>query len=529
MAGRTAIPGPGRSEEAFLDGPFRLVLALAAVLVIAVVVRGIVGGPSGHVGTAAASPSPTRADPAAFLVSPPSAAPGMALTDQDGAPFTLAALRGRPTLVYFGYTHCPDVCPASVGIMSQVLASYGHDLAAIFATVDPARDTVPWLKEYVRYLPSGFTAVTGTDTQIRTVADAWGVKYARVDTPTPGEYSMSHTAEVFVIAANGQLVGRFPFGTTADSMLDFLRTELPIATAGPATSTPGSTPAPTPTPTASPSGAPVADLKVEVVSSSVWAGGASPLILALSGPEGRLADLGASVSVQLTRAGVSQGSSVAATPVRPEGLSDVSYVAFLDIPTTGWWDLRVTVVSGNAARTGWGSISAQDPGGTARLGVPAPTVRTPTLDDVGGRALAITTDPLPDLRLSTTSTADALAAGKPFVLVVDSVRFRVTPICGKAVLLAKYLLDRWTGMTFIHLEPYKYNVVTDTAVLDGSLGAPTIVPAAEAWGIASPPWGAGSMPWVFIVDSHGIVVAKYQGILGSADVDVLLTYLTARG
>jgi hypothetical protein len=70
-------------------------------------------------------------------------------------------------------------------------------------------------------------------------------------------------------------------------------------------------------------------------------------------------------------------------------------------------------------------------------------------------------------------------------------------------------------------------VVTDTAVLEGSLGDPTLVPAADAWGIGASPWGAGSMPWIFIVDGHGIVRAKYQGIVGSADVDVLLTYLAA--
>jgi hypothetical protein len=304
----------------------------------------------------------------------------------------------------------------------------------------------------------------------------------------------------------------------------------PGATASPASASPA--PASSPAATASPSptgtSALISDIQVEVVSSSVWAGGGSPVILRLTGPDGPVGDLGATVSVQLTTTNrQALGAPVVATAVQPSGVAEVSYVAFLEIPSPGWWSVVATVRAAGVVGVGTGSISAQDPGGTARLGAPAPSVRTPTLADVAGLALAVTTDPAPDLRMSRVSTADALAQGKPFVLVIDSVRFRVTPICGKAVVLAKYLGDRWTEMTFIHLEPYRYTVVTDTAVLDGSLASPTLVPAADAWGIGASPWGAGSMPWIFIVDGRGVVRAKYQGIVGRADVDVLLTYLAA--
>jgi hypothetical protein len=187
------------------------------------------------------------------------------------------------------------------------------------------------------------------------------------------------------------------------------------------------------------------------------------------------------------------------------------------------------VESGGSSLLGRTSVSALDPGATARLGAAAPDARTPTLDDVGGVALRVTTDPVPDLRMSRTSTVDALAAGEPFVLVVDSVRFKVTPACGKALSLAKYLQGRWPEVSFIHLEPYAYDVVTDTAVLQGSLGAPILVPAADAWGTGGAPWGAGSMPWVFIVDRDGRLVAKYQGVVGSDDIDVIVSMLAARG
>jgi hypothetical protein len=148
---------------------------------------------------------------------------------------------------------------------------------------------------------------------------------------------------------------------------------------------------------------------------------------------------------------------------------------------------------------------------------------------VGGDPKAVTTDPAPDLRLSQRSTADALDAGQPFVLVVDSTKFRVSPACGRAIIMARYLLDRWRDVAFIHLEPYRYTVQSDTPVLDGSLDAPTLTDPANAWGVGAAPWGPASMPWVFVVDGSGVVRAKYQGVSGSTDVDVILAWLAQGG
>ena len=259
-------------------------------------------------------------------------------------------------------------------------------------------------------------------------------------------------------------------------------------------------------------------------------GPASPAILVLTGPDGRLADTDASVTVQLTTSdGAPRGTPVVAKTVRPPGVAEVFYVVSLDVPSPGWWGLAVTATSGGQAMAGAGSLSALDPGTTVALGARAPDIATPTLVDVGGVALGVTTDPLPDLRLSEVSTATALAAGKPFVLIIDSARFKVTPACGKALGLAKFMVDRWPAVTFIHLEPFKYDVVTDTPVLEGSLSAPTLIPAADAWGIGGSPWGAGSMPWAFVVDGHGIIRAKYQGVIGSNDLDVIIALVAAGG
>jgi protein SCO1/2 len=528
----SGVPPTDAGERGILDGPFRLVLVLVAVLLVVIAARWVaamVGEPAaradltGDVTSAAAAP--IRYDPGV-------AAPPLALTAQDGSAFALTADRGVPVFVFFGYTHCADVCPATVGILGQVLASYGRDVRAVFVTVDPARDTVAWLHEYVAYLQTGFSALTGTSSEVRAAADAWGVRYARVDGDTPDEYSMAHTADVYLVDGAGMLRARFPFGSDASTMLGVLRAIAPgpAATEPAAVATPVSTAAATTAPDVAATDRPIDELEVTVVSTAVWAGQPSPLIVRLTDAAGQPVPDTTVVSVQpTTSARTPIGPPVPATAVHEEGVAATSWVANVDVPTPGWAGLAVSARWGDGTAAGMSSVSALDPGGTAALGAPAPRVRTPTIDDVGGRILAVTTDRLPDPRLSQVSTADALAAGEPFVLVVDSAAFKVTPVCGTAVALAKYLLDRWTTMTFIHLEPYAYDVITDTAVLRGSLGSPTIVPAADAWGVASQPWGAGSMPWVFVVDRHGITRAKYQGVVGSAEIDVMLSLLAAEG
>jgi hypothetical protein len=349
---------------------------------------------------------------------------------------------------------------------------------------------------------------------------------------------MAHTADVFLVDAAGMLRATFPFGTEPEPMTAVLHevvatTEVPgaspTATSSPSMTTP--VPAGCPLCAAPSSSVEVAEdsLGVTVVSSSVWSGPAGPIILNLSTGGVPLDDPDLRVSVQLTGlAGEAVGAAVAATPVRPPGVDAVSYVAQSAIPSPGPWRLRVTADRAGTTLRGTTTVTALDPGETAPLGGPAPRIATPTLDDVGGVVRAVTTDPAPDLRLSRRSTADALAAGQPFVLVVDSWRFRVTTACGQAIILARFLVDRWRDVGFIHLEPYRYSVVASTPVLDGTFDDPSLTEPAAAWGFGEEPWGATSMPWVFVVDGDGIVRAKYQGIIGTADVDVIVA-LIAQG
>ena len=523
-----------------LDRGFWLVVVLAVVLVVGMVARVVSesgGGSisasasagaaaSGAGASASSSASTIPADLASYLLDTPRDAPPLELTDQDGRPVSLAAFRGEPVFVFFGYTHCPDVCPATIGTVGLVMDGFGPGVQALFVTIDPARDTPTWLREYVRFLPQGFSTLTGSDAEIRSAADAWGVQYARVETTDPSAYAMAHTADVFLVDATGTLRAKFPFGTEPEPITAVLR-DVVANTASPSPSPTGCTYCSRPS-----SSAQVAEdsLGVVVASSSVWAGPAGPIILNLSVDGAMLDDSDLHPTVQLTGlAGEAVGAATEAVPVRPPGIDAVSYVAEIAIPSPGPWRLRVTADRADTTVTGTTTVTALDPGATAPLGEPAPGVATPTLDDVGGVARAVTTDPAPDLRLSRRSTVDALADGQPFVLVIDSTRFRVSPACGRAIIMARYLLDRWRDVGFIHLEPYQYTVVASTPVLDGSLDDPKLTDPAAAWGFGAAPWGATSMPWVFVVDGDGIVRAKYQGVMGTADVDVMVALIDQGG
>jgi protein SCO1/2 len=509
-----------------------IALVAAALLAIAIAVPKPPSPAAGRAATAPAILSPT--DPA---VHP---APEIELTDQDGQPFRLSSLRGRPVLVFFGYTHCPDVCPATVGTLNEVLAKVGSAPRVVFVSIDPERDDPAALKTYLQFLPKAYTGLTGTPVQIRETADAWGVRYARQDTTT-GSYSMAHTADVYLVDAQGRLREAFPFGTDAApfvTALDTLLAETPAPSDSPVAAAPAS---PTPagagassTPTASipsgpgASGTPDGGLQGLVISSEVWAGGPDPVILTISDAMGMQLDGTTPVDVTVTGAGnAAAGPPVRAVAVQPWGESTVYYVASVTIPSPGGWQLALSTPSG---ATGTVAVTALDQGSTTPLGAQAPNIHTPTLADVGGEARAVTTQPAPDLRLSQLSTSDARAAGKPYVIVIDSARFRVSQLCGKAIVMIRYLVDRWQdSVDFIHLEPFVYTIVTEEPVLSGDISNPPLNQWASAYGIGPAPWTAMSVPWVFVVDGQGVVRAKYEGIIGSADVDVMISLIENNG
>ena len=132
------------------------------------------------------------------------------LTSQDGKPVTQAALDGHPTLVFFGYTHCPDVCPATLAQISSLFKAMGPAAPerALFITVDPERDTPPVLKDYLDNFDPRITALTGTPDQIRKVEADYKV-YAKAVPDKDGTYSMDHTAITYLMDKHGRFVGGF--------------------------------------------------------------------------------------------------------------------------------------------------------------------------------------------------------------------------------------------------------------------------------------------------------------------------------
>lgn len=127
------------------------------------------------------------------------------LMRHDGTRFDLSGIRGRPSAIFFGYTHCPDVCPTTLLEMTQHLEALGPDgdrLAVLFVSVDPERDTAEHLRTYVGSFDPRIVALTGAPLEIAAVAHAFGATYDRVE-GKGGSYTMDHTTKVFLLDRYG--------------------------------------------------------------------------------------------------------------------------------------------------------------------------------------------------------------------------------------------------------------------------------------------------------------------------------------
>jgi protein SCO1/2 len=133
------------------------------------------------------------------------------LTDQNGKAISDQDLKGRPFLVFFGFTHCPEVCPTALFDISEVLNRLGPDaekVNALFVTVDPERDTPAALKEYLSSFNPRLIGVGGDADALAAVAKAYRVYYKKVPLKD-GDYTMDHTAIVYLMDKNGQFVAPF--------------------------------------------------------------------------------------------------------------------------------------------------------------------------------------------------------------------------------------------------------------------------------------------------------------------------------
>jgi protein SCO1/2 len=149
-------------------------------------------------------------------------APDFTLTDGDGRPFTLSAQRGRTLALFFGYTHCPDVCPATLSALAVAKRRlHGTPFAAVFVTVDPQRDTPAVVKRYVRLFDPDFVGLTGTPAELEPVYRAYHVYHAQQ--PAGGSangYLVAHSSTVTLIGPNGRIRGSALWNDGADVLTD---------------------------------------------------------------------------------------------------------------------------------------------------------------------------------------------------------------------------------------------------------------------------------------------------------------------
>ncbi|MCG7508138.1 SCO family protein [Mesorhizobium retamae] len=148
-----------------------------------------------------------------------------ALTDQNGKPITEAAFRGQPSAVFFGFTHCPEVCPTTLAEMAgwlDKLGDEGKDIKAYFVSVDPERDTPDVMKSYVSNFSDRIIGITGEPDKVRAMAKSFGIYFKRVDTGD-GEYNMDHTASVLMLNRKGDFFGTIAYEENPETALAKLK------------------------------------------------------------------------------------------------------------------------------------------------------------------------------------------------------------------------------------------------------------------------------------------------------------------
>jgi len=153
-----------------------------------------------------------------------------ALTDQNGVRRTDADFRGKLMLVYFGFTYCPDICPTDLQQMALAvdqLGPAGGTVQPVFITVDPARDTVEHLKDYMALFHPRFVGLTGDAAAIRQAARAYRVYYEKVEREDKSDYTLDHSVFIYLIDRDGRYLGFFPPGTSAERLAETMRSHLP--------------------------------------------------------------------------------------------------------------------------------------------------------------------------------------------------------------------------------------------------------------------------------------------------------------
>lgn len=151
------------------------------------------------------------------------------LTTHKNEPFSLDSIKGKVGLVFFGFTHCPDVCPDTLGrinVLMSNLEDKSQDIQPLFITVDPERDTPEVLATYVKYFHPSILGLTGTTEQIDKVIKQYRSNYSHGEKNESGAYSVNHSSNLYVIGRDGELAQIIQYGTPQKMMEQRVLTQL---------------------------------------------------------------------------------------------------------------------------------------------------------------------------------------------------------------------------------------------------------------------------------------------------------------
>ena len=143
------------------------------------------------------------------------------LIDHNGIEFNRASLNEKPSLLFFGFTHCPEICPTTLSQLSEITENLQNkiDLTNIvFITLDPKRDTQDHLKEYIQYFNKNVIAITGQINEIKKLADNWNVFFETIGS-SKENYNINHTATVFMLDRTGVFRGTIAWGENEESVI----------------------------------------------------------------------------------------------------------------------------------------------------------------------------------------------------------------------------------------------------------------------------------------------------------------------
>lgn len=162
----------------------------------------------------------------AGVFEPAQPAPEFALKGSDGAELKLARFKGKLVLLTFGFTNCPEVCPTTLATLAQArkqLGAEAADVQVVYVTVDPERDDIPRIRQYLTAFDPSFIGGTDTPDRLAAMRKRYGVVAQKIPTPQASAYGMNHSTSVFIIDRAGKLRGMMPYGHEAKDFVHDLK------------------------------------------------------------------------------------------------------------------------------------------------------------------------------------------------------------------------------------------------------------------------------------------------------------------